>query len=134
MTSIVLIIILILNYSNAYDDYLSGDYIIGGNSVSIANFPYQVSLRVGGSHTCSGAIISSRHVVTAAHCILCCARAPYSDFTVVTGTSNRLYGGQSHRVLSANPHFSYNMDSASLENDIGIITVIFKLFLGLCFF
>lgn len=43
--------------------------IIGGRDAVQGQFPYQVSLRVRGSHNCGGSIISRRYIVTAAHCV-----------------------------------------------------------------
>ncbi|XP_075157332.1 trypsin delta-like [Haematobia irritans] len=43
--------------------------IVNGNSASDGQFPYQVSLRYNGYHTCGGSIISANYVVTAAHCV-----------------------------------------------------------------
>ena len=121
MMLILIVVGFIFDLTNAY--YSSDDYIVGGVPASIENFPFQVSLRIRGSHFCSGAIISPRHVVTAAHCIQCCVQAPYNDFFVVTGTTYRTSGGQSHRVYSAVTHPYFQTTSVSIKNDIGIITV-----------
>lgn len=40
------------------------------NDANISDFPYQVSLRRGGSHFCSAAILSNEWIVTAASCIM----------------------------------------------------------------
>lgn len=42
--------------------------IIGGESVDITEFPYQISLQRNGRHRCGGAIISPDYIVTAGHC------------------------------------------------------------------
>lgn len=52
-----------------------GDRIYGGEEAPLGQFPYQVSLRLGGwspglgfKHYCGGAIITNRFILTAAHC------------------------------------------------------------------
>lgn len=42
--------------------------IVGGDLVSIEDYPYQVSVQLLGSHYCGGAIISDRYILSAAHC------------------------------------------------------------------
>lgn len=43
--------------------------IVGGSQAATGQFPYQVSVRVGGKHSCGGALISQSFIVTAAHCV-----------------------------------------------------------------
>lgn len=42
--------------------------IVGGEETNIKLYPHQVSLQYFGSHICGGSIISTKYVVTAAHC------------------------------------------------------------------
>ncbi|WP_369600449.1 serine protease [Hahella sp. SMD15-11] len=42
--------------------------IVGGNQASPGEFPFMVSLQINGSHVCGGSVISSRWILTAAHC------------------------------------------------------------------
>lgn len=43
--------------------------ILKGSTARLGEFPYQVSLQVkGAKNICGGAILSDRHIVTAAHC------------------------------------------------------------------
>nr|CAD7417140.1 unnamed protein product [Timema poppensis] len=43
--------------------------IIGGQTASTDQFPYQVSIRINGAHVCGGTIFSKRFVITAGHCV-----------------------------------------------------------------
>ncbi|XP_059219885.1 seminase-like [Stomoxys calcitrans] len=57
--------------------------IVGGNVNVIRNYPYIVQLERNGNFFCGGTIISQRHILTAAHCIMNDRRP--SDITVVAG-------------------------------------------------
>ncbi|XP_045898719.1 transmembrane protease serine 3 [Micropterus dolomieu] len=43
--------------------------IVGGNVSKSGQFPWQVSLHFNNEHLCGGSIITSRWIVTAAHCV-----------------------------------------------------------------
>ncbi|KAM6160951.1 serine protease 44-like [Erethizon dorsatum] len=57
--------------------------IVGGKPAAERKWPWQVSLQAQGKHVCGGSLISSRWVMTAAHCI-----ATYLDYTVKLGDTN----------------------------------------------
>jgi secreted trypsin-like serine protease len=43
--------------------------IVGGHAVSISRYPWQAALFVDGEQTCGGSLLTSRIVITAAHCV-----------------------------------------------------------------
>lgn len=115
---------------NLFSGSCQKEKIVGGRDASISNFPYQVTLKVNGNHICGGSIISTRHILTAAHCIVGMVRAPYTNFKVVTGTTNSVRGGQFHNVLRVTTHPQYTGDgSNSYKHDVAVITVNLYLYL-----
>jgi secreted trypsin-like serine protease len=63
-----LFFIIFINFVYAKED----TKIIGGYKIEISQAPFQVSIirttSLGRSHKCGGSIITSRHILTAAHC------------------------------------------------------------------
>ena len=43
--------------------------IVGGTIAPTGAWPWLVSMRYGGSHTCGGSLINANWVITAAHCV-----------------------------------------------------------------
>ncbi|XP_017773899.1 PREDICTED: trypsin-7-like [Nicrophorus vespilloides] len=84
--------------------------IVGGETVVIEDFPYQLSLQYYGSHICGASIVSKNFAVTAAHCT---NGSPASTLSVRAGSSIKGSGGQVVQVKAVyqNPKFNnYNID------------------------
>ncbi|XP_042211576.1 putative inactive serine protease 43 [Homarus americanus] len=95
--------------------------IIGGRTSTPHSWPWVVSLRTDKlEHFCGGALVSSRHVVTAAHCVL-----PYTSWfseyslQVVVGATT-LVDGRGIGVSSIDIHDMYQY---YMINDIDLAVV-----------
>ena len=53
--------------------------IVGGIAVGVRRWPWVYSLRVRGRHVCGASLVTSRHLLTAAHCL-----TPHVDHAEVT--------------------------------------------------
>jgi len=60
-------------------------FVVGGSNANIANYPWQVSLRVSNSHSCGASLISGVKAVTAAHC----GGGAIGTYSTLTGTTDR---------------------------------------------
>ncbi|XP_059622967.1 trypsin beta-like [Phlebotomus argentipes] len=93
--------------------------IVGGQDATLGQFPHMVSLRIvaSGNHFCGGSIISSRYVLSAAHCTV--GRQAATVHAIV-GTINRLQGTV-HPVSQIIDHEGYNANT--LANDVSVLQV-----------
>ncbi|XP_059482388.1 trypsin-7-like [Neocloeon triangulifer] len=98
----------------------NGSRIFGGAQANILNFPYQVSMRHNGGHRCGGSIISSRFVLTAAHCII--PGFPINQVSVRAGTTS-MNGGNAvvRNAIRIFVHPSWNSDT--LAYDVALIEI-----------
>jgi trypsin len=80
--------------------------IVGGNVSDIISHPYTISLQSGSSHICGGSIISSRYVLTAAHCT---NGASANRLAVRVGSSYHNKGGTVIKVKSITQHPKFDM-------------------------
>ncbi|KAB0792844.1 hypothetical protein PPYR_14803 [Photinus pyralis] len=90
--------------------------IVGGSDAPEGAYPYQVSLRRFGSHSCGGSIVDATTVMTAAHCV---TGAKPSALRVVVGSNKLNSGGVSYEIESIRDHKGF--DSWRLTNDIAIL-------------
>lgn len=97
--------------------------IIGGTLAEPNEFPYQVSLNRDGHHICSGAIINSVEIFTAAHCVNT-TKPPYTELVVRTGSIDH-NAGEVHAVkdIIIYSRFSLNNDSEKWQYDFAVIKV-----------
>uniref|UniRef100_A0A182JHK9 Uncharacterized protein n=1 Tax=Anopheles atroparvus TaxID=41427 RepID=A0A182JHK9_ANOAO len=93
--------------------------IVGGVSVSITTYPYQLSLRNYDYHICGASIISRVWALTAAHCLF-----PDPDPKTISlraGTTNQSSGGRIYNASRIIIHPMYN--PSWMDNDVAVIRV-----------
>jgi secreted trypsin-like serine protease len=87
--------------------------IVGGNVVTIENYPFQVALLLDDTLWCGGSIMTNNHVLTAAHCVIFATDVLY----VRAGSSFWNRGGTLHRV-------EYNATYSHKENeDLSVLRI-----------
>ncbi|KAH8283481.1 hypothetical protein KR018_003617, partial [Drosophila ironensis] len=95
-------------------------HIVGGDEADIADYPYQVSVRLETYmllHICGGSIFAPRVVMTAAHCI----KGRYASYIRIVAGQNSIADleEQGVKVSKLIPHAGYN--KKTYVNDIGLI-------------
>ncbi|CAD5125958.1 DgyrCDS14141 [Dimorphilus gyrociliatus] len=97
-----------------------GGRIVGGWEARENEFPYQISLRNFGSHSCGGVILNSRWVLSAAHCI---RSGSATGLTVVAGAhirSQPLASEQTSAITQVINHEDWQSPIAR-ANDISLL-------------
>lgn len=94
----------------------SSSRIVGGYPANITDIPFQVSLQHDLGHFCGGSIISSRWILTAAHCA---GSTDRPSFKVRVGSSLSNEGGQllTPKRVIAHPQF----DHITVDYDFGLL-------------
>lgn len=116
-----IIIFVFLSFNNAAPQEntksnLNYNRIVGGTSARIADYPFIASLQLDRQHFCGAAILSSRYLLTAAHCT---DTILPRELRVRVGSSYHKLGGQIHLVAKIHQHPRYN--EMTLDYDISIL-------------
>lgn len=96
--------------------------IIGGSNAGNHQFPWQASINLcaeGGCTLCGGSLISSRHILTAAHCT-----KGKTSFEIGLGSNQR--NGPATRVISRVKIEHPDYDPQTLINDVSIIKLPYR--------
>ncbi|XP_030606509.1 transmembrane protease serine 13 [Archocentrus centrarchus] len=105
--------------------FSDGRRIVGGTLAAKNDWGWQVSMQWRGKHVCGGAIISSRWVITAAHCFVENNMLQVDDWMVVAGTVSIAQKslGQHYRALQILYHPNYDKDKEN-DYDVGLLRTI----------
>ncbi|XP_030760915.1 proclotting enzyme-like [Sitophilus oryzae] len=101
--------------------------VVGGNITRLHEFPWIAGLSHGGEYHCGAALISRKHLITAAHCV---NGFDVRDLSVTLGDHDRTSADRFNHIevrrlrsVKKHEHFdvsTYNNDIAILEMDIPI--------------
>lgn len=104
--------------------------IFGGKKATPEQFPFLVSVRYMKNgkfeHNCGGAILSSRYIITAAHCYK--SKIRFNKYRISTGAAKREDQGVLYPIKKFIVHPRY--DAATKMNDIALIEMESPLNLG----
>ncbi|KAH8238451.1 hypothetical protein KR032_006944, partial [Drosophila birchii] len=98
--------------------------VVGGVDAAKSQFPHQISLRNGGSHSCGGSIISRNFILTAAHCVTNqdsdgnYVAVAAERLSIRAGSNDRLSGGVLVQVAEVIFHEGYG---SHLRNDVALL-------------
>lgn len=92
------------------------DRIVGGNAVTIEQFPWTASMQRLGQHRCGAAIVAPRRILTAAHCT---HGIQANTLSVRTGSTYSSDFGQLVQVTEMHQHPLYN--AKTFHNDLCVM-------------
>ncbi|CAF3259062.1 unnamed protein product [Rotaria sp. Silwood2] len=92
--------------------------VVNGNTAIPNSWPWIVAIYENGQFSCGGSLISYRHVLTAAHCLIGVSPSSLTIYAGLHKLSDRKTS-QSRSVISIWYHPDYNNDT--IDYDIGII-------------
>lgn len=125
MDSLNLLIILIIGFNLCAAREPSK--IVGGQNSHPGEIPYIVSLTIAhtNKHECGGSLISSKHVLTAAHCFHNYNNPEsWKKLVVITGATNHEKDGERHHILKVSVHPEFMTGAENRwRNDIAVVTV-----------
>ncbi|KAK0414652.1 hypothetical protein QR680_011546 [Steinernema hermaphroditum] len=126
MNPLILFLVIGLVSAQHTDFHEDTEGIIGGEPAEVGKFPHHVFIRydadpVGGRtmyKICGGSLISTNHVLTAAHCV-----HKNKEGWIMVGSVNKwnYQEGQWRRIQGSSVHHAYN--SVTLLNDIAILKI-----------
>ncbi|KAH8405080.1 hypothetical protein KR222_000247, partial [Zaprionus bogoriensis] len=93
-----------------------GERIVNGDSIGILQTPWQIALLLDSKLNCGGSILSSRIILTAAHCL-----KGYLLETLSVRAGSRYWNHDGQFLLVENFTIHENYNSTTLNNDIGVI-------------
>ncbi|KAH8265639.1 hypothetical protein KR038_005383, partial [Drosophila bunnanda] len=94
--------------------------IVGGDQADIANYPYQVSVRLETYmllHICGGSIYAPKVVVTAAHCI----KGRFASYIRIVAGQNSIADLEEEGVKVSKLIYHSGYNKKTFVNDIGLI-------------
>ena len=99
------------------------DRVVGGNLIDIEEFPWIVKVLKDGAYECNGVLISSTHLLTAAHCVTQHDNIlDKSKVTIMLGSQDKYAkSGMRETVHMIHIHFNYTGNQQNIENDIAVI-------------
>ncbi|KAG8039480.1 hypothetical protein G9C98_008123, partial [Cotesia typhae] len=104
--------------------------IVGGTFAKINDFPFIVSIQNWGNHFCGGALVSKKHVLTAAHCLSTQDQRTKTmrifdknAFRIAAGSSSSKHLNRVYEVEKIDVHPAYTGESPLVMHDLGIMTV-----------
>lgn len=129
--SLFLIVVCISFYANRAvgTNFQLQSRVIGGRDAKYGEFPHMASIKDYSSmeHFCGGAIISDKHILTAAHCLQG-HRSKANNIIAVVGTLRRKGGGILMKLNNITIHSNFKLET--LRNDIAILYTVERMIFG----